>query len=145
MEKGEHPTQTLLDMYTIHKRYGALAACGLPWWATSPAGARSFPSSRRCANSPAMLFDFVSPSGLRIRPDILAMLDQEGIRYTESNDLAKVAHRVNVVYLTRAQDERRAEGESTDIDGRVWFGRRGHEPTGRRRHDHAPAAQKPDL
>jgi aspartate carbamoyltransferase catalytic subunit len=103
---GQHPTQALLDLYTILKEIGRIDGLRIAMVGDLAQG--------RTVRSLAYLlgkFDdvrmwFVAPPLLRMKEDILSYLRQHGVRYTEENSLEAVLPLVDVVYQTRIQKER---------------------------------------
>ena len=55
---------------------------------------------------PRVSFCFVAPPVVRMGDDIKQFLDERGVPWSESSDLASVASRVDVLYQTRIQKER---------------------------------------
>ena len=103
---GQHPTQALLDVYTLKRELGRLDGLRI-----ALVGDLTF---ERTTNSLAYLltkfkdvrFDLVSPETLRIRSDVREYLDAQDVRYKELDDLRAVARDVDAVYLTRAHSGR---------------------------------------
>lgn len=106
--EGEHPTQALLDAYTIKRELGRLTDIEVAF-----AGDLTY---ERSVNSLAELLAkfsgvrlrFVSPTTLRLRPAVRDRLVQHGAVFDEVDDLAAVAPTADVVYLTRAHSDRMA-------------------------------------
>ncbi len=103
---GEHPTQALLDLYTIRHELGRIdglrvALVGdLRYGRTARSLARLFKLSRGGE------LIFVSPAQTPMGEDIRAELDAAGVAWREEPDLARVLPGVDVVYQTRVQKER---------------------------------------
>jgi aspartate carbamoyltransferase catalytic subunit len=103
---GQHPTQALLDLYTIQKELGRIDGLRIAMVGDLAQG--------RTVRSLAYLlgkFDdirmwFVAPPLLRMKEDILAHLQERKVQYTEESALDKVLPQVDVVYQTRIQKER---------------------------------------
>ncbi len=103
---GQHPTQALLDLYTIRNEVGAIE--GLPIAMVGDL------AQGRTARSLAYLLSkfrdvriyLVSPPALKMRDDILVHLRESRVWYVEETDLDKVLPEVRVVYQTRIQKER---------------------------------------
>jgi len=103
---GQHPTQALLDLYTIHKEIGAIDGLRIAMVGDLAQG--------RTVRSLAYLLSkyrdvrvyFVAPPLLKMKDDILDHLREKDVWYTEETDLDKVLAEVNVVYQTRIQKER---------------------------------------
>ncbi|PYV31472.1 MAG: aspartate carbamoyltransferase [Acidobacteria bacterium] len=103
---GQHPTQALLDLFTIRKELGRLEDLSVAMVGDLAQG--------RTVRSLAYLLSkfrdiriwFVAPPELRMKEDILEHLRKHGVAYKEESDLAKVLPEADVVYQTRIQKER---------------------------------------
>jgi aspartate carbamoyltransferase catalytic subunit len=103
---GQHPTQALLDLYTIRKEIGHIDGLRIAMVGDLAQG--------RTVRSLAYLLGkfedvrvwFVAPPPLAMKDDILTYLRQHGVRYTEESSLEAVLPLVDVVYQTRIQKER---------------------------------------
>jgi aspartate carbamoyltransferase catalytic subunit len=103
---GEHPTQALLDLYTIGHELGRIDGLRVALVGDLRYG--------RAVRSLALLFRltknteliFVSPPAVPMGDDVREALDRAGVRYRDETDLAAVLPEVDVVYQTRIQRER---------------------------------------
>jgi aspartate carbamoyltransferase catalytic subunit len=103
---GEHPTQALIDLYTVERELGRIDGLRIALIGDLRHG--------RAARSLAFLLSetreselvCVTPPGLELLPDVLRWLDERGVRYRRERDLAAVLPAVDVVYQTRVQRER---------------------------------------
>ncbi|CAI7873187.1 unnamed protein product [Closterium sp. NIES-54] len=103
---GQHPTQSLLDMYTIQRELGRLD--------NIREGQLGDLANGRTARSLAYLLAkfrnnkiiFVAPPVVRMKDDIKEYLTARGVEWEESADLMDVAAQCDVVYQTRIQKER---------------------------------------
>ncbi|HTX17118.1 MAG TPA: aspartate carbamoyltransferase [Bacteroidota bacterium] len=110
---GQHPTQALLDLYTIFRECKALNGLSVALVGALDKG--------RTARSLAYLlgkFDrvklfFVAPNEMQITDDILAYLDHHDVEYELAADPAKILSQVDVVYRTHIDRERLSK---KDID-----------------------------
>ncbi|KAF7132119.1 hypothetical protein RHSIM_Rhsim09G0178000 [Rhododendron simsii] len=110
---GQHPTQALLDVYTIEREIGKLDGI--------KAGLVGDLANGRTVRSLAYLLSkyqdvkiyFVSPEVVKMKDDIKDFLTLKGVKWEESGDLMEVASKCDVVYQTRIQRER--FGERTDL------------------------------
>ena len=108
---GEHPTQALLDFYSIRREVGRLDGLKVALVGDLRFG--------RAVRSLAMLFCqtvdtelvFVSPPAVPMGRDVRDALDRHGVSYRDEEDLASVLPHVDVVYQTRIQRERFATPE----------------------------------
>ena len=103
---GEHPTQALLDFFSIRHELGRLDGLKVALVGDLRFG--------RAVRSLALLFTrtqeteliFVSPSATPMGADVRNALNRHGVRYRDETDLSKVLPEVDVVYQTRIQRER---------------------------------------
>ncbi len=103
---GEHPTQALLDLYTIHHELGQVDDLKVALVGDLRFG--------RAARSLALLFRqtrntelvFVAPDAVPMGDDVKQSLDDAGIAWREEPDLEQAMSRVDVIYQTRIQRER---------------------------------------
>ena len=63
---------------------------------------------------------FVSPLRMRMRKDVRRYLKQRGVRFEECDDIREVAGIVDVIYMTRVQQERR-RGKPGQLNGRFFI------------------------
>ncbi|MFA7256628.1 MAG: aspartate carbamoyltransferase [Kiritimatiellales bacterium] len=117
--KDQHPTQALLDIYTLARSFEnrggidgkKVAFVGdlkrgrtvrsLAWLLTQYQGVKAY---------------FVAPPELQIGDDILRQLDAAGMPYEISHDFAKVIPDVDAIYMTRIQDEWDVDNESSKVN-----------------------------
>ena len=102
---GEHPTQALLDIYTIEDDLKRLDGLKVAMMGDLKYG-RTVHSLTRLLCLYDTEFTFVSPEMLRLPGEILNELEETGHRYTEQRELGDVIGEVDVLYLTRVQKER---------------------------------------
>ena len=103
---GQHPTQALLDLYTLQQECGRLDELTVAFVGDLKNG--------RTVRSLAYLLGkyrqtrmiFVSPQELRIGTDIKDYLDRHNCRWTEALTLEEVIGEVDALYMTRIQKER---------------------------------------
>ena len=103
---SQHPTQTLLDLYTIKKEIGSIDNLKIALIGDLKYGR----TVHSLANS-LTLYDnvelyFVSPPELKMPQEILHDLDKVGMSYTEVSNISEIIDKVNVLYVTRIQKER---------------------------------------
>lgn len=103
---GEHPTQALLDYYTIQHELGQVDDLTIALVGDLRFGraARSLALMFRLSQNVELLF--VSPEAVRMGEDVRRALDKAGVRYQDEPDLSKAMKRADVVYQTRIQRER---------------------------------------
>ncbi len=102
---GEHPTQALLDLYTIQAELGHIDGLTITMLGDLKYG-RTVHSLARLLTLYDTRINYVSPDILRLPPEILAEIDEKGIPQTESAALDTVLPETDVLYVTRVQKER---------------------------------------
>ena len=103
---GQHPTQALLDLYTIHKEIGSIDGLRIAMVGDLAQGRTVRSLAYLLSKYQDVRIYFVAPPLLKMKEDILGHLREKGIWYTEETDLERVLPEVNVVYQTRIQKER---------------------------------------
>lgn len=103
---GQHPTQALLDLFTIRKELGRLD--GLSYALVGDLKyARTVRSlAYLLAKFAVAHIHFVSGKGSEIHEGILDYLKKHGVPFSQWDDLREVAPRADVLYMTRFQAER---------------------------------------
>jgi aspartate carbamoyltransferase len=108
---GQHPTQALLDVYTIQKEKGRLNNLTVTLAGDLKNG-RTVHSLSWLLGKYGPRFYFVSPEELRMPPEITQDLIAEGIEVIETPSLAEAAAKSDVLYMTRVQKERFTDVEA---------------------------------
>jgi len=102
---GQHPTQALLDLYTIY-RERPINGLSVAVIGELDKGRTARSLAYLLAKFERVRMFFVSPPELQMKPDILAYLDEHGVRYELEPDIERVIGEVDVVYQTRIRPER---------------------------------------
>jgi aspartate carbamoyltransferase catalytic subunit len=105
---GQHPTQALLDLYTIY-RMRPLDGLSVAFIGELDKGRTARSLAYLLAKFERIRIFFVSPPELQMRPDILEYLDRHNVRYELESDLNKVIGEVDVIYQTRIRPDRGAD------------------------------------
>jgi aspartate carbamoyltransferase catalytic subunit len=105
---GEHPTQALLDAFTIREELGRIDGLKVALLGDLKHGRTVHSLARLLALYDAEL-TFVSPDILRMPPEIVAALQDKGLAIRQAGDLEEVLAAVDVLYVTRVQKERFAD------------------------------------
>jgi len=106
--KGEHPTQALLDLYTIKHAKGRTDNLHIVIGGDLEHGRTARSLARLIALYPGNRITFVSTPELQIGGDIKTYLESKGTKHTETSDLSPALRDADVVYWTRLQKERHA-------------------------------------
>lgn len=115
---GEHPTQALLDLYTIHHELGRIDDLRIAMVGDLKYGrtVRSLSLLLKQTNNCHILF--VAPPQVDMRDDIKDALDAAGVTWEEQPDLDAAMAQSDVVYQTRIQKERFAsKAEYLEVKG----------------------------
>ena len=102
---GQHPTQALLDIYTIRKEKGALGGQTVTFVGDLKYGRTVHSLSYFMTLYGNKMF-FVSPQSLRMPSEITADLKARGADIEETENLEKALSVSDIVYVTRVQRER---------------------------------------
>lgn len=100
---NEHPSQTMLDLYTIKQRLGRLDNFVIGFCGDLKYG-RTVHSLTQILNKyySGIEFYFISPEELRMPDRFL----EENMKYSEVNDLETTIDKLDILYMTRIQQER---------------------------------------
>ncbi|MDD3825847.1 MAG: aspartate carbamoyltransferase [Anaerolineae bacterium] len=105
---GEHPTQALLDLYTIHSELGNLDGLHVAMVGDLRYG-RTVHSLARLLCLYDTRMTFVSPEILRLPLDVLNDIRSCGHQVDESYNVQDAISDIDVLYVTRVQRERFAD------------------------------------
>jgi aspartate carbamoyltransferase catalytic subunit len=108
---GQHPTQALLDVYTIQKEIGRLNNLTVTLAGDLKNG-RTVHSLSWLLGKYGPRFYFVSPEELRMPAELTSALRDDGIEVFETPSLTEAATRSDVLYMTRVQKERFTDSQS---------------------------------
>lgn len=103
---GQHPTQALLDLYTIKKEHGKIDGISIAMVGDLRNGRTIRSLSYLLAKYNNVKIYFVSPRALRVGDDIKEYLTRHKTFYNETEDLKSVIKFADVLYQTRIQKER---------------------------------------
>jgi aspartate carbamoyltransferase len=102
---GEHPTQALLDLYTIRAEKGTIDGLRVALVGDLKNG-RTVHSLARALGNFQVEFSFVAPAALSMPIEVTDYLRERDFVVEETNDLARSLQKADVVYMTRVQKER---------------------------------------
>lgn len=105
---GQHPTQALLDLYTIEKELGRIDGLTIAMVGDLANGRTVRSLCYLLAKYRNVKILLVAPPNTRMGDDIKAYLVRHDIWFREETDLAAIAPQVDVLYQTRIQKERLA-------------------------------------
>ena len=115
--KDQHPTQALLDAYTLYRSFdGELDNKHIVMVGDLKRGRTVRSLSYLMKNYKNVTLSFVSPKEFRMEADILAFLKRHNIPFQETEDFKGVMKTADAIYMTRIQDEHDKNGESKAVD-----------------------------
>jgi aspartate carbamoyltransferase catalytic subunit len=102
---NQHPTQTLLDLYSIRKTQGTLSNLNIFLVGDLKYG-RTVHSLLMAMSQFNATFTFVSPKELQMPNEYKLFLKSQGLKFTEQTDLNENLDKADIIYMTRVQKER---------------------------------------
>ncbi|MBN2480974.1 MAG: aspartate carbamoyltransferase [Bacteroidales bacterium] len=102
---NQHPTQTLLDLYSIYKTQGTLENLTVFIVGDLKYG-RTVHSLLMALSQFKTTFHFISPDELKIPDEYKFYLHRLGLDYHERKELAVDVEKADIIYMTRVQKER---------------------------------------
>ncbi len=107
---NQHPTQALVDLFTIHECQQRLDGLSIALVGDLKYGRTIHSFAEIC-----MLFDvrlyLVSPEILTLPEPICDILKKQGIRFSFHRSLEEVMPKIDILYMTRIQQERFSQAE----------------------------------
>lgn len=102
---NQHPTQTLLDLFTIHECQGRLDQLTVTFVGDLKYG-RTVHSLAQALSLFGCKFQFISPDALSMPGYLLRELDARNIEYSQVDSLEEAIPNSDILYMTRVQKER---------------------------------------
>ena len=103
---GQHPTQALLDLYTIKDELSRIDGIKVAMVGDLANGRTVRSLTYLLSKFKEIKVWFVAPPAVAMRADLKAHLDDHHVPWVETEDLDAVLPEVDVVYMTRIQKER---------------------------------------
>ena len=103
---GQHPTQALLDLYTVKSELGKVDGLRYTFVGDLANGRTVRSLAYLLGKYYVTSITFVSPEVVRMGDDIKAYLDRHHVHWKETDDLLGAASESDVLYVTRIQKER---------------------------------------
>ena len=104
----QHPTQTLLDLFSIKKTQGKLNDLNICIIGDLKYG-RTVHSLLMAMSHYNPVFNFIAPEELRVPDEYKQFLDKKGIKYYEHTSMEESLRYADIIYMTRVQRERFAD------------------------------------
>lgn len=102
---NQHPTQTLLDLYSIRKTQGTLDNLNIFMVGDLKYG-RTVHSLMMAMSRWNTTFNFIAPEELKMPKEYKLYLDELGLKYYEHTDFNDIISKADIIYMTRVQRER---------------------------------------
>ncbi|MFZ5941986.1 MAG: aspartate carbamoyltransferase [Bacteroidota bacterium] len=102
---NQHPSQTLLDLYSIRKTQGTLDNLNIFLVGDLKYG-RTVHSLLMAMSKFNTTFYFISPDELKMPEEYKIHLDKVGLKYHEARDFRDLVRDADIIYMTRVQQER---------------------------------------
>jgi aspartate carbamoyltransferase catalytic subunit len=103
---GQHPSQALLDLYTIKRELGRINKIHIVMVGDLKHSRSVHSLAYLLGKYRDITINFVAPEELQIEGDLLSYLERNGVRYRKSDDLAAAIGEADIVYRNRLQKER---------------------------------------
>ncbi len=103
---NQHPTQTLLDMYSILKTQGTLDNINLFMVGDLKYGRTVHSLLQAMSEFENPIFNFIAPKILQMPATYKITLKEKGIKYFEHEEFTDIISEADIIYMTRVQKER---------------------------------------
>jgi len=103
---NQHPTQTLLDMYSILKTQGTLDNRNIFMVGDLKYGRTVHSLLMAMSEFENPIFNFIAPAELQMPDEYKIFLKEKGIRYYEHREFNDIISQADIIYMTRVQKER---------------------------------------
>lgn len=108
---NQHPTQTLLDLFTIYETQGTLDNINIAFVGDLKYGRTVHSLTQALSKFNNVKFFFIAPEVLAMPDYICEELDDAGIEYSVHSEMEEVIPELDILYMTRVQKERFDESE----------------------------------
>ncbi|HIF9546921.1 TPA: aspartate carbamoyltransferase [Photobacterium damselae] len=112
---NQHPTQTLLDLFTIQETQGRLDDISIAFVGDLKYGRTVHSLTQALSKFNNVRFYFIAPEVLAMPEYICEELDDTGITYSLHSNIEEVLPELDILYMTRVQKERFDESEYAHI------------------------------
>ncbi len=112
---NQHPTQTLLDLFSIYETQGTLDNLNVAFVGDLKYGRTVHSLTQALAKFNNIKFYFIAPDVLAMPDYICEDLDEAGIEYQVLREMDSVISELDILYMTRVQKERFDESEYAHI------------------------------
>jgi aspartate carbamoyltransferase len=106
---GEHPSQAMLDIFTIYKRHNKIDGLTVTFVGDMLNGRTVHSLSILLSRFNSITIQFISPKELQPSSKLVQWLRKRGVKVHIFEDLLSVLSKTDVLYVTRVQKERFAD------------------------------------
>jgi len=111
---GQHPTQALLDLYTIYNECKTLDGLSVAFIGALDTGRTVRSLAYLLSKFERVKLYFLAPPEMQIKQDIVSHLQERDVSFQLESDPAEIISKVDVVYQTRI-DRERLQGKDVDL------------------------------
>ncbi|OAT27037.1 aspartate carbamoyltransferase [Proteus myxofaciens] len=112
---NQHPTQTLLDLFTIRETQGRLDNLNIAMVGDLKYGRTVHSLAQALAKFTGNHLYFIAPKVLAMPEHILHLLEENGVKYSQHESLDEVMPELDILYMTRVQKERLDPSEYASV------------------------------
>lgn len=112
---NQHPTQTLLDLFTIRETQSRLDNLSIAMVGDLKYGRTVHSLTQALAKFDGNRFYFIAPDALAMPAYITDMLDERGIVWSRHDSIESVIPHADILYMTRVQKERLDPSEYANV------------------------------
>lgn len=112
---NQHPTQTLLDLFSINETQGRLDNLNIAFVGDLKYGRTVHSLAQAFSKFNNIRFFFIAPEALAMPSYICDELDEAGITFSLHTSIEEVVPELDILYVTRVQKERFDESEYAHI------------------------------
>ncbi|MCU7367882.1 aspartate carbamoyltransferase [Pantoea stewartii] len=112
---NQHPTQTLLDLFTLHETQGRLSNLNVAMVGDLKYGRTVHSLTQALAKFDGNRFFFIAPDALAMPAYITDMLGEQNIAWSRHDSFEEVMPELDILYMTRVQKERLDPSEYANV------------------------------
>jgi len=107
---NQHPTQTLLDLYTIKKTKKRIDNNNIALVGDLKYGRTVHSLATALSLYEDITLNFISPPSLRMPEEIIELMESRNVRFNIFDNIEEIAGSLDIIYMTRIQRERFPNG-----------------------------------
>lgn len=116
---NQHPTQTLLDLFTIQETQGRLDHLSVAMVGDLKYGRTVHSLTQALVKFDGNRFYFIAPQALMMPSYILQILEEKSIPYSFHTSIEEVVPELDILYMTRVQKERLNPSEYDNMEAQL--------------------------